>query len=762
MDNDLPDRSVLDDPETGWLVKRFGDHFAQISADSTLRLSAAAKDVARLTTGFVPGPLEDLSKRFTKPPQNVTDKAHVFGYKTDDGTVIQGSIETDPALQDYTRRYPREWEIVQKCLGLARGKTRHACGFIVANIPVQERWPTMSIGGVRCTQYTQKSVEACGGFKIDLLTVLSLGDISEAMRLVRERSGVTIPAEGMIIDGERCFAHEIVSHEGKEFFVWRLPEEEAIFREIIDGDVASVFQFNTPAAVQWLAHFKQDRPDGRPALASVSDLAYFTSLDRPGPLNVDVSDPETGAKHNMLVEYARRVQGLPASTEIPEAMARLFPETHGVMVTQEQLQKAYQELTGCTGAEAEQFRRDVAKKLKDKIDAAYLFFFPLAAAKLGADVANVAWKFFVTFAEYGFNYSHALCYSRIGYTCAWFKHHYPLEWWCSVMRNAKKNDVVGKFWATAGKLIDLPDLTRSASNFEIRGTRIVAPISLLKGVGDKAHAQLLAGAPYADLADFCARGEDHKKATGEWVLKKKKYKEGPRGAKVEVEREVEVFKPGRSAVNRGHIYKMLIVGTADALLPPELRDASILEKLHFYEQTFAAVAEKKQKAVPEWYGAITPVGRYLLRKSILPAYHEDLRPMLAGMDVGLARTEEGFVWHGFSVVGGEEFVYLNELTPLPQNGIRLAALAYVVDIRQFIYHGSKQATELQLDIDGELVKMVAWPGRNGEAPEGVDATIKGTLAMIEVRRSDGRDFALSKLTVLERTPKEEKDDAEAE
>jgi hypothetical protein len=128
IDQDLPKRrrELLIDPVNGWLKKRFGDHYAQISVDSTLKVSMAVMDVSRAMRGHVAPDIARYSKKFIKPPQGVTDFDFVMGYDTDEGHV-QGSVEYDPALRDYINAYPQDWEIVQKCLGLARQKGRHAC-----------------------------------------------------------------------------------------------------------------------------------------------------------------------------------------------------------------------------------------------------------------------------------------------------------------------------------------------------------------------------------------------------------------------------------------------------------------------------------------------------------------------------------------------------------------------------------------------------------------------------------------------------------
>lgn len=129
IDQDLPTRHLLvddDDPDKGWLRERFGDNVAQISTDTQLKLRSAIKDVARATMGEVPAAINKLAHQIQAAPQGVEDKDFVFGYEGPGGWV-EGTIETDSSLQEYIDTYPKQWELVQKLLGLVRQKGRHAC-----------------------------------------------------------------------------------------------------------------------------------------------------------------------------------------------------------------------------------------------------------------------------------------------------------------------------------------------------------------------------------------------------------------------------------------------------------------------------------------------------------------------------------------------------------------------------------------------------------------------------------------------------------
>lgn len=632
------------------------------------------------------------------------------------------------------------------------GVVVHNSAFVIMNEPVNRRIPTMTISDVVTTQYTMNDVEAMGGIKMDFLVVNSLRDIGDCVKLVQKRSGEAIPAEGVVMEDRGLVPrHQLVPHGMQLFDVWHLPDEDAVHREIVQGKTETVFQLSTPGAIGWLKYFQANRPDGRPAMSSLRDLAYFTSLDRPGPLDMFVKDPDGGGdqKHNMLVEYAHRVRGMRPSPDVLPVMERLFPETHGIMITQEQLQYAYQDLTGCTGTEAEGFRRLISKKKFEDVEKKFSFFHPLASQKIGKEEARQAWETMKVFGQYGFNLSHAVCYALIGYVCAWFKHHYPLEWWCSVLRNADKDEIAGKFWAYAGHMIDLPDLSRVTPTFEVFGDRIVAPLSLLRGVGEVAHAQLVAGAPYRNLADLVQRIQDHKKNTSKVVRKMKRNK------KTGEEKEVEVVQLGRSAIDRRVVYASLIVGAMDSLLPAELRDVPVVDKLTHYEKVFAEVTgAKRPQKVPAWYANVGPLARYVMRKKILSAYAEDVRPILVELDLGVtaARSASGGLWYrwrGMPLVDGKGMRRLETFAPLPQNGLETAALAFVLDVRKFSYGEgkSKHATEFMLDIDGESFKMVAWPGKGRKV---IPDDVKHHLVMVHASRwAENKGFSINGLEVVQ-------------
>lgn len=837
IDQDLPDRDLLVgvDGRGGWLQERFGDHVAQISTVTTLRLRNTVQDVARFTMGKVPPDIGALTAKFLKPPQGLDDSKFVFGYE-DSGNWVKGSIEYDEALKTYVKTYPEQWSIVQKCLGLGRGVGRHACAYVIANEPIQKLGiPLTKISDITCTAFTAGAVEAMGGLKMDFLVINSLNDIAAAILSIQQRSGIAIPEDGMKIDGKWVPSIQLVPFQGQLFDIWDLPPAQEVFKDISTSKTETVFQFNTPGAQGWLKHFNHKKEDGNYAIDSVLGMAAFTALDRPGPLDALVVKPgsvpigyeplaptrasESSAvdtdlndntastlwrrpdpnrpifdpkdKHNMLVEYANRARGAAPSPDIFVLFDKLFPETYGVMVYQEQLQRLYQEVTGCTGAEAEAFRGDVAKKKAEKIMQAYPKFIEGGTKTLGSrEAADNVWEFIKSWAAYGFNKSHAVCYSIIGYACAFLKHFYPLEWWTAVLCNATKEEINEKFWKHCGILVDLPDVTKAYPNFTIVDERIKAPLSLLHGVGEKAHEELVSGAPYTSIADYVARIEQRKKNGSKPGTKNMKVKTTDKitGVVTETTTQEPCVVKGRSALNDGITYKLIVCGAMDKLfgeIPLQEKLYAFHVAKHEYEQAERVTAGKKPskkqiKPVPDKLQRLDQYTVYQYRKGVLPAYSEPILPMLVQRQHPTVLSGGGNYFHASNparrILDNARLEFLEEVQMDPTTPpIRAAVAVYVTGIRIFKYGVNKehQACDVTVDLDGHTHRFVRWPTREYNPEEGEAASVldyrftpdlKDSIVILDITRTKNKNkFAIDDIEIVQgvavETPEEEKEES---
>lgn len=781
IDMDFPERETLLDPRDGWLAKKFGARAAAISTRTGLHLRSSIKDVMRAKYGYVSEDIEQICKALPTPPQGIQDRDFVFGYTSEDGKEVRGLIEENEALQLFVRDHPQEWEVVKQMLGITKGHSRHASGWVIADVPIGELMPVFNVSGVRATQYDMAGVEACGGLKMDFLGLNNLLYIQDCIKLVQERHGGGRPQEPTTVDGIKVWPHQQVPHKGQTYFVWNLPPEQAVFRDICEGRTETVFQLSTPAAKKWLREFNfwRDEEAGVKAIASIEDIANFTSLDRPGPLDAYVQGPD-GTRYNMLQEYARRARGEPAIGEVP-ALTALLPKEFGILVTQEGLERVYRELTGCSGAEATNFRANVAKKKMKAVEQAYGGFMERAGAKLGTEQARQVWDQLVTFGQYGFNKSHAVAYAITAYTCAWFKHHYNLEWWTAVLRNSKKEDILEKHWEYCRHMLAPPDITRSSTTFEISGDRIVMPLGFIKGVGEGASAELAAGAPYENIEDFVRKIFDRRRAngkpayhkvTGEPILVKKTGQ--------------QQWRLGTTALNGGVVKKLITAGVMDSLFGP---NDLLFDKLNAYENAVEKIGGKKLSAkqrTARHYVKLDAMQRHQLRRQYLPIGTDTVLPLVitsgnvegltetrnsrgqrqwrlrpqGGLATALAEADIRIGPDGIQVIDDSQIPLFNELPMNRGNKALVGVFVYIMTSSSFpIKRNGSTAWKLHVDVGtgGQVVEIVQWARYKQKMPANPQPEA-GSIAFAVLSRHDNRPATAELLYVVSpavKTPSEE-------
>ena len=118
--------------------------------------------------------------------------------------------------------------------------------------------------------------------------------------------------------------------------------------------------------------------------------------------------------------------------------------------------------------------------------------------------ANELWEQIESFARYGFNKSHSLAYSLVGYICQYLRQHYPLEWYCSVFSNGSKDDRK-KMYPNIRNMVELPSLNKSKSNFYIKDNKIITSLSFINGMGDRSVEECTSKAPFISFEDFFER-----------------------------------------------------------------------------------------------------------------------------------------------------------------------------------------------------------------------------------------------------------------
>src|ERR671933_740201 len=146
------------------------------------------------------------------------------------------------------------------------------------------------------------------------------------------------------------------------------------------------------------------------------------------------------------------------------------------------------EIAGFSGPEADDLRKAIGKKLRDKMASLRDRFFEGARATgTSEQVIRELWAVNEAAADYSFNRSHAACYGLIGYRTAWLKANYPAEYMAALISSVMSTkDKVPFFVSRCEEMgIDVlpPDVNHSDHDFVVVDGRVRFGLDAVKTVG---------------------------------------------------------------------------------------------------------------------------------------------------------------------------------------------------------------------------------------------------------------------------------------
>lgn len=354
--------------------------------------------------------------------------------------------------------------------------------------------------------------------------------------------------------------------------------------------------------------------------------------------------------------------------------------------------------------------------------------------------------------------SHAVCYVVIGYACAYLKHHYPLEWWCAVLRHAKKEELNTKFWKHCGNLIALPSLARSNGTFTIAGDKIQAPLTLLEGVGEVVLKEVTSYQPIASIEEFCQKIEDRRVREGTMVTKTTETMT-KKGLKTKTTTKL---KKARTAVNNGLISKMIVCGIADELFPSGM---TLLDKLqHFYKVhcTIGGKINKKtllpKLAVPAKFRNLSAMELYQVQKELLPAFAGDLLTLVYEASDKLTNHDDKYLSYrhksrDYIIVSSAGLDSIENLSPWPPGQKHtVAVVAYVLNYeRKRSSKDNRERAEVTLDIAGNHRQYMLWCDRDAKDLDShLQQNLKGSIAVVLLEKyKEDRPFSVKDIAVIQ-------------
>ena len=158
------------------------------------------------------------------------------------------------------------------------------------------------------------------------------------------------------------------------------------------------------------------------------------------------------------------------------------------MVYQEQIMLIANIMAGFTLSEADILRRAMSKKKKDLLKVQEEAFIKGALKnKYDYQTAKKYYDDILSFAQYGFNKSHAVAYSMIAYKMGYLKVHYPKYFYLSLLSmiigNDYKTSVIIREARSKNVEFLLPDINKSTEKYEIVDNGILFPLSNIRNIG---------------------------------------------------------------------------------------------------------------------------------------------------------------------------------------------------------------------------------------------------------------------------------------
>ena len=440
------------------------DRVAQIITFGTLQARAAIRDVGRVL----------------QMPQGQVDRiAKMIRVQPGQSVKLREAIDSEPrlrALEQDEEPVRRLFEIAGQLEGLYRHASTHAAGVVIGDRPLDELVPLYRdpSSDMPVTQFDYEADEKAGLVKFDFLGLKTLTVIALTEQLILERHNKKIKTEEVPFDDPKAYV------------------------PLGKGASTGIFQLESTGMRDLLRKMKPDR---------IEDLVALVALYRPGPMD-------------NIPKYIDCKHGRDKPTYLHPALEPILCDTYGVMTYQEDVMLIARELAGYTLGQADELRRAMGKKIKEKMAEQRAKFIAGAGKKknIPPAIAEQIFDQAEKFAGYGFNKAHAAAYAQVAYQTAWLKANYPVEFFCASMTlDIGSPDRLSIFRQEAERLsisVAPPDVNKSGALFvasrRADGTEVIHyALAGIKNVGRVAMEHVTAvrkaGGPFKSLFDFAKR-----------------------------------------------------------------------------------------------------------------------------------------------------------------------------------------------------------------------------------------------------------------
>ncbi len=455
-----------------WIFDRFGEErTACVSMMETYRVRHAVRDVG-MALGLPAGDIDALAKAFphvrARHARSALAELPELRASSFGRLAAQGRLDT---LLD----------LVERLDGLPRHVALHPCGIVLSDPTLLDRTPVEhSAAGFPMSHFDKDDVEALGLLKLDVLGIRMQSSLAHAVTEIARVTG-----EQVVLDEQPL-------------------DDPATFALVQSARTLGCFQIESPGQRELIGRFAPETFD---------DLIIDISLFRPGPV-----------KSDMVTPFLRARQGWAAPVYLHERLRPILEETCGVVVFHEQVLRIVATMTGCSLAEADETRRALGSP--EGQDDVRTWFYP-AALRQGFDLPTVekVWDVLRAFASFGFCKAHAAAFALPTYQSAWLKAHHPAAFYAGILTH-DPGMYPRRLILDDARLHGVPvlglDVNHSGATYRVEpvaddsvASDVVADaptasesqlglrmsLADVRGISDEEVAAIVAGQPYASLAD---------------------------------------------------------------------------------------------------------------------------------------------------------------------------------------------------------------------------------------------------------------------
>lgn len=451
-----------------WVFARYGTRSAAMVANQNmLGVQGALREVAKVY-GMPPDEIKAVSTKLAR-------LAAVLGPAASaDGWVRRASAALKlqppwPTILTFAIQLDEHF----RNLGL------HCGGIVIVPDEIRRYVPIeISAKGLPVLQWEKDQTEDAGLVKIDILGNRSLAVIRDALAAIACNTGRTI-----------------------DYAAWDPIDDPATQALIRAGETMGCFYVESPATRLLLKKLWRGMPDPLKAKADVFEyLTIVSSLIRP-------------AANHFIDEFLRRAHGQPHQPLHP-LLEDILQETHGIMVYQEDVTKVAMALAGFSIEDADQLRKVLSKKHKEKKLRDYYQQFVAGATARGVTQAVIrqSWEMIISFAGYSFCKPHSASYAQVSCKSAFLRAHYPAEFIAAVLSNEGGFYSAFAYLSEArrmGLIVLPPDVNASAWHYTGRHRELRMGLMHLKAVRREAIDKLIEtrerDGPFRSFADLLNR-----------------------------------------------------------------------------------------------------------------------------------------------------------------------------------------------------------------------------------------------------------------